>query len=308
MTLSATWYTPPEDGLPPRSPAAEVEKDIWAMIDPHFYMQLSEFEQRGLLRALCRDHGWAWSQVARVMRHKAIAAQGGGTDDEPVEFTNSGIPIYPARFAGPSSLCPFKRRFFHLGFWEVRHRDKLCNSLSEQTCAPKAADQLLRTVDIRIRNLTEVHIAEAKWEKGLSNLMGQRRSNRKVNTFTYRSVDDTVTFVSDGPIGGRKAPTTSTAVTPAGATDWIIPRLWVPGHHSHRFSDGWKFPENLPDNTGIHISLDGLSDDRVSEFQRRADAVKARYGVEPDVPLPPEDWPGVRSALLKIVDDLRKQA
>jgi len=186
----------------------------------------------------------------------------------------------------------------------MRFTDEDCDSLSERRCAPRVAEELLRLVRIRLAGADEIYIAEARWEERLSNRMSQRRHARRFNTFTYRDVDGMVWYFADGPIGGREPPVSSRQVSLDEADERLVSMLWIPGHVEHSFSEGWTFPRSRTAQSGLHISLDGLSDDQVSEFRCQADETLKAEGVHPGDPVPPELWVPIRGALLAIRDDL----
>jgi hypothetical protein len=292
-----------EDPLGPKAPAVDVVSELWGMVDPLYYMSLSEVQQRRLFREVCKAHKWNWPQVSRRLRHEAIAARSGSVPGEAVKYTPSGIPVYSDRFAH-QSICPFKHKSFDLRFWSVQYRDKDCDSLSERRCGPREAEQLLQQVRNRIVGLDEVYVAEAQWDINLSNRMSQRRHQTGLNTFMYRCVDGTVSYLGDKPIRGVAPPRTSEAMPWEDALEWLVPRMWVPGHYDHGFSERWEFRKPRLSGTGMEIPLDGLSDDQIKEFERRAATGLEAAGIQPGDPIPAEELPALRDALLAIRDDL----
>lgn len=300
------WNRQPEEAPGPKATAKKVEEVIWSMIDPLHFISLSELERRRLLRAICESEGWSWPQVAQTVRRSAIAARAREGRTEVIEYTVSGIPVFPERFAEPQPMCPFKRKSFHLGLWATKYFNEDCNSPSERRCGSRTAEELLQQVKTRLFGLAEVHFAVAIHDEELSNRMGQRRFSRKISTFTYRDVNDEVTILADGPAGGRTPPETSQPMPWREAIDRLIPRLWVPGHRAHDFSAGWKFPTGASADNDFNIALDGLTDEQVTEFERQASDLLSTYDIEPGVDgLPAELWGEARAKLLAIRGDIR---
>lgn len=312
------WDHPGEE--PPRKgdKAAKIKGDppsafvdhIWSMLDADEYINSPELERRRRLRAACKEIGGSWEHVSRILRQQAIAARARSGQQEEVEYTESGIPVFPERFALDeySPICKVKLKSFDMGLWTVRHYDKDCGSLSERRCGPREAERLLRRVRLRIGDLGEVHFAECDYEDDLSNRMGQRRYARKLETFTYQDVNDSVTYLANGPIGGTAPPRTSRPVKPDEALKLLIPRLWVPGHTAHRFSKRWEFPGDTLDDGGVNVSLDSLDDGQVGEFKARADAMlREEYEIEPATcQLPAHLWADCRQKLIEIRNSIQR--
>jgi hypothetical protein len=134
-----------------------------------------------------------------------------------------------------------------------------------------------------------VYVAEAQWEEKLSGRMGSRRYEKKMETFSYRTVDGLVTFVADKPCGGTKAPKVAMEMTPDEARSVLIERFSVPLHHGHEFSKGWRFLSKETGGSGVIISLDGLTDEQVERFEVMARAMVKAHGLPPGV-VPPTVW------------------
>jgi hypothetical protein len=304
-STDADWNTPPEGppamGAPARDVAPYLEEAIWEHI-----WDLSVAQQRRALRDLCETNDWSWTQVAPAFRKHRVAAAAGKSDLGTVEYTHSGIPVYPDLFSGPQSTCPFKHRFFHLGHFTDAYIEKTCGSLSERECGPREAERLLRQLKLRIAPLTKVYVAQVPWEEGLPNRMSQRRFARGMSTLMYRTVADNVTFVADKRLDGTDPPASCEEVSWKECVELVIPQLAVPLHHSHRWSERWKFFRSRDNGSDILISLIGLSDDQVDEFKVLAAEAAAEYGVDPGTPIPPEHWESISEDLRVIRDDLRK--
>lgn len=63
------WNTPFEESPPADASAREIEAVLWGMIpDPEWFANLSQREQMLVLRAHCKEGGWYWPPVAKVLR------------------------------------------------------------------------------------------------------------------------------------------------------------------------------------------------------------------------------------------------
>lgn len=284
----------------PKSPAAEVAAFIEdVVVSCYCYDEggwtMSEPKQRWFLRTLCETSDWSWPQVTRALRKNRIAGIAKRMGEEgTVEGTASGIPVFLDRFPEPQPFCPFKRTFFHIGSFTDSTIDQPCVSPSCKECAPHLIEELLGQVKERIEPLEAVYVAQVPWNVNLTGRLAQRRHDHGMNTFTYRDVNDIVTIIGDKPLEGkraREAPTSSEKISPVEATTFLVERvLWIPGHVSDHFSEGWAFPTVRA--SGVHISLDGLDDDQIGEFKRRAAAiVMERYDIDPSAErIPVSHW------------------
>jgi hypothetical protein len=310
-SIEPWWDTEFELPPAPKSPASEVAEYLEDVIVSNYFYEegwtMSELEQRRTLRDICEKNKWPWPQVSRALRKDRTArivnrAQAVGE----VEHTTSGIPIYRDRFPEPQPICPYKKRWFHLGFFAAGVGDKLCGGPTCKKCAPKVIEQLLMRIRFRIRPLEVVYLGQVEWDDNLTGRLGQRRLDHDINSFTYRDVNDVVTIVGDKPLQGKRpraAPTSSQEMSPQETVTFLIdPVLWIPGHVSHHFSEGWAFPSKDDPTSGEHVSLDGLNDDQVEEFvQKAAIIVRTRYRIEPGVePVPVKYWLELRLILLQL--------
>lgn len=302
---TSSWSLTPEEPPGKKAPGAEVASHLWEIVEPQYFLSLTTTSQRALFRKICQDHKWHWPQVSRALRHKAIATQSHDHDIDEVEWTSSGIPIFTDCFAEPQPICPFKHKSYDMGHRSVRYDDKDCSSPSEVRCGPRMADELLARVKLRIGRANDIYIAQTDWDHGLLNRMTQRRHDNGFNTFTYQDVDGKVSFVADGSMQGTGHPRTSEHVTPDAAIEWLIPRLWVPGKGEASFSAGWAFPSQPMTVASSRISLDGLNEEQIEEFVRRADKVMESVGISPGSLVPPEHWDFVRIALNAICHGLK---
>jgi len=135
--------------------------------------------------------------------------------------------------------------------------------------------------------------------------MSQRRHSNKVNTFTYTDVHGNLSFVADGLIQGTDPPRSSEQVSISEMVEWLTPRLWVPGCRDHGFSAGWALLSAPTGAVRSQISLDGMTQEQVNEFARRADIAAGALGVPSGAPVPPELWDKYRQALLAIRKDVK---
>ena len=122
----------------------------------------------------------------------------------------------------------------------------------------------------RISPLQVVYVAQAPWDSGLAGRVGRRRAANGVNTFTYRAVDGTVTYLADKALSGTAPPTSSQAMSPDDAIEFVRTRLAIPTHRSHDWSDGWDFATSAWSASGENISLNGLTGAQVDAFKERA--------------------------------------
>ncbi len=300
---SVTWYTPFEDSSPPKKgdPLTDFVSELWEILGTLSAQELPEDSIRRHFSKYCEALDWPWPHIARQLRRDAIAASLANHDPDKVEKTSSGIPIYTDLFDHWQSICPWKLKNFHIGHWTVQTRDKLCESLSERKCAPKEVEDHLNKVRIRINGLDVVHVAEVEYDDGLFNRMNGRRYSKHFNSYTYRSIDDTVFIISDAPHGGIAPPRSTEPMSPSEAIERLVPRLWVPGHHSHEFSQGWAFPSATDEGGTTSVSLKDLSHEQVEEFEERADALLESLGLRPRVDrVPGELWETVRQGLIDI--------
>jgi hypothetical protein len=158
-------------------------------------------------------------------------------------------------------------------------------------------------VQLCIAGLDVVYLAETEWDRNLGTRLGQRRKASAANTFTYRAVNDRVTIVADKPIIGTKEPKTSRPMPPVSAIEYLRDSvLWVPGRHSHSWSEAWKPDDH--DGGSIHVALRGLTPVQIEHFKEAAaDEARSRYGIEPGVkPLPGEHWYEFRKFLIELRD------
>ena len=306
---ASPWLRPGEPPPGPKAPAAEVASHLCEIIDPQYLLSRSVVSQRALLREICeaynQDYGWYWPQVSRALRLRAIANRSHSHDVDAVEWTPSDIPIFTDCFAEPQPICQFKHKTYDMAHRRVRYEDRDCDSPSERRCGPRLADELLQRVKARMTPADEIYIAEAEWASGLMNRMTQRRHANGYNTFTYTDVDGKVSFVADGRMHGVDPPRTSELVSLDDAIEWVTPRLWVPGYRDASFSAGWACPSGRSTAGGSQISLDGLTDDQVKEFVRRADIIMASVEVPLGSVVPPERWDHVRDALIAMRQELK---
>lgn len=291
---------------PPRgAPADEVAIYLDEVVAGDLWETESE---RVTFQRLCEENGWFWPQVSRALRKRRIAAIGLLDDSESVGLTKRGIAIYPRRFPDPQPLCPFRKRYYHLGHLTDKQYDAPCNSPSCEKCGPDLADRLLSQVESRIKNLEIVHVAQTEWDPSLTERMGQRRKSKAMNTFTHRDVYDIVTIIADKPIGGTSEPKRSEPMTPAEVSRFLTEDvMWVPGHVSASWSEGWK-PKSH-DDLSNHVSLAGLSEEKIEEFKRQAAVLgKVLYDMRPGIdPLPPEKWSEFRDRLIALRDTLKSK-
>lgn len=286
-----------------------------SVVFDHFHAEdgweMSEAKQRWFLRNLCKERDWYWPQVTRALRQSRTASIANRMGDVgQVEGTQSGILVFLDRFPEPQPFCPFKRKYFHLGFWADGAIEQVCESHSCKHCAPDLIEGLLRHIKKRIKPLEVVYVAQVPWDDKLTGRLAQRRHDHDMNTFTYRDVNNLVTIIGDKPLEGKRAkqvPVSSEKMTPDEVIEFMIEHvLWIPGYVSAHFSAGWAFPVAQAAVSGVTVSLDGLDDDQIEEFKRRAAAiVREIYDIEPGrEQVPTSDWPELKLLLQEIKKEI----
>ena len=82
--MPLTWDSPPDTPPPPGSTARDVVPELFAAVDPLWFLRLSAAEQRAVFRSICIENEWYerhWPQIAKVVRR--------GTNAPPNRLTPS---------------------------------------------------------------------------------------------------------------------------------------------------------------------------------------------------------------------------
>jgi hypothetical protein len=229
-------------------------------------------------RRFCESFGYPWTPLSKELRRRQANAPG-----EPGElsYTPRGIEVrhgvIEAALDGLEPKCPWKLRFIDTANFQPFVYEKPCICWACPIHGPEKADGLLGQVEYRLDGLAEVHVAEVPWDGDLSNRMANRRHSRNLETFWYRNVRNRAFIIGDKPLAtprDRKEPVNSTPMTPAEVMAWVRPKLWVPGHHAHGWSAGWKFPSDdsqrgQKKEDDRYISVTELSDIQVVKVMAR---------------------------------------
>jgi len=257
---------------------------------------------RRLMKGITESHLYPWNVVVPELRRRLVQKfkMASSTDSD---VTYEGIPVLTEAFSGLSygfaPLCPFKQKFASTSSFSKVTIESDCRSWDCEKCGKEQADRLFRAVTNVTLGTEELYVAEAQWSPKLMNMMFRRNQRVGAEYFWYRDAFDKVTFVSTRPLPGNKDPMVWRKMDRDEALTYIAAAvLWVPGHHDHGWTAGWR-PLKPAKFVSDLISLHGFSEYQTALLfdTFRTEAMRL-FDIEIELGTPPEERQGELAHLL----------